>query len=65
MGQTFFSFDISWVDPVLNKYFLADRSNKSIDILDRGAFPGASQQFVKTRFRASLATTTPPVPTAC
>ena len=33
-SKTFFSFDISFVDPVLNKYILADRSNKSIDILD-------------------------------
>ena len=32
--ERFFSFDISFVDPVLNKYILADRSNKSIDILD-------------------------------
>jgi len=32
--QTFFSFDISWVDPQLGKYFLADRSNKSIDVID-------------------------------
>jgi hypothetical protein len=30
----FFSFDISWVDPTLNKYFLADRNNKAIDVLD-------------------------------
>src|SRR5205807_2594140 len=28
------SFDISWVDPVLNKYFLADRSHKAIDVVD-------------------------------
>ena len=32
--RTFFSFDISWVDPVLDKYFLADRSNKAIEIID-------------------------------
>ena len=31
---TFFSFDISWTDPVLNKYFLADRNNKTIDVID-------------------------------
>ena len=37
--KTFFSFDISWVDPVLNKYYLADRSNKSIDILDLSTLP--------------------------
>ena len=27
------SFDISWVDPALQTYFLADRSNKSIDTI--------------------------------
>jgi len=33
---TFFSFDISWFDPKLNRYFLADRSNKSIDVVNPG-----------------------------
>jgi hypothetical protein len=27
-------FDISWADPVMKKYFLADRNNKAIDIVD-------------------------------
>ena len=31
---TFFSFDISWFDPELNRYFLADRNNKTIDVVD-------------------------------
>src|SRR5262245_47682393 len=30
----FFSFDISWFDPKLNRYFLADRNNKAIDVVD-------------------------------
>ena len=30
----FFSFDISWVDPVLNRYFLADRNHKAIVVVD-------------------------------
>jgi hypothetical protein len=43
---TFFSFDISWVDPVLNKYFLADRNNKTIDVIDpTNVAKGVSQQF--------------------
>ena len=50
-SKTFFSFDISWVDPVLNKYFLADRSNKSIDILDLGSFPPTLKQVVNTKFQ--------------
>ena len=33
-ANTFFSFDISWNDPVLNKFFLADRNNKAIDVVD-------------------------------
>lgn len=28
------SFDISWVDPALHMYFLADRSNKSVGVVD-------------------------------
>ena len=47
---TFFSFDISWVDPVLNKYFLADRSNKTVDILDLSTFPPTLTQVVNTGF---------------
>ncbi len=36
-----FSFDISWVDPVNGLYFLADRSNAAIDVIDTsGAFSG-------------------------
>ena len=30
---TLFSFDISWVDPGLQRYFLADRNNKAIDVI--------------------------------
>src|SRR5665213_728657 len=33
-GAALASFDISWVDPSLSAYFLADRSNKSIDVID-------------------------------
>jgi hypothetical protein len=32
--STLTSFDISWVDPFVHAYFLADRSNKSIDVID-------------------------------
>ncbi len=41
-AAAFFSFDISWYDPVLNKYFLADRNNKSVDVID-GATHDISQ----------------------
>jgi hypothetical protein len=34
----FFSFDISWTDEVLDKYFLADRNNKAIDVIDPKTF---------------------------
>jgi hypothetical protein len=33
-AASFFSFDISWFDPVLKKFFLADRNNLSIDVVD-------------------------------
>ena len=35
-GATLESFDIGWVDQATNRYFLADRSNKSVDIIDHG-----------------------------
>jgi hypothetical protein len=44
------SFDISWVDNTLHKYYLADRSNKSIDILDLNVFPPTLKQVVNTGF---------------
>jgi hypothetical protein len=49
--HTFFSFDISWVDNTLHKYYLADRSNKSIDILDLNVFPPTLTQVVNTGFQ--------------
>jgi hypothetical protein len=33
-SQPLTSFDISWVDASLHRYFLADRSNKSIDVVN-------------------------------
>jgi len=38
----FYSFDISWYDRHLNKYFLADRNNKAVDVID-GATHAISQ----------------------
>ena len=48
-GRTFFSFDISWFDPVLNKYFLADRNNKAIDVVDPTNLTSITQ-FLNTEF---------------
>jgi|GEM_PF-440991 len=51
-GAPLVSFDISFVDPGLNQYFLADRSNSSIDIIDVNSFhvrqiiPPAPNNFV-------------------
>jgi hypothetical protein len=45
-GSPLASFDISWVDSSLHAYFLSDRSNKSIDVIDTNTktvthqFPG-------------------------
>lgn len=33
-GQPLTSFDISWVDPVTELYFLSDRSNAAVDVFD-------------------------------
>lgn len=33
-GQVISKFDISFVDPVLGSYYLADRSNKAVDVID-------------------------------
>lgn len=33
-GNVLTSFDISWIDPSLHAYFLADRSNNAIDVID-------------------------------
>jgi hypothetical protein len=33
-GAVLHSFDISWVDPRLHAYFLSDRSNKAVDVID-------------------------------
>src|SRR3974390_131886 len=32
------AFDISWVDPVLRSYFLADRNNKAVDVVNTISF---------------------------
>ena len=38
-----FSFDISWVDPSNGLFFLGDRSNKAVDVIDTtGAFTGTA-----------------------
>jgi len=41
-GQPLVQFDISWVDPTTETYFLADRSNAGLDIFNaaRGTFVG-------------------------
>jgi hypothetical protein len=33
-GVPLVSFDISWVDPEVHSYFLSDRSNKAVDVID-------------------------------
>jgi hypothetical protein len=50
-SPTFFSFDISWVDNTLHKYYLADRSNKTIDILDLSTLPPTLTQVQNLKFQ--------------
>jgi len=42
-GAPLVSFDISWVDQFFNTYWLADRNNKSVDVIPIGFFPTVSQ----------------------
>jgi hypothetical protein len=42
-GAALTSFDISWVDTSINLYFLADRNNKSIDVVPIDATPTVFQ----------------------
>jgi hypothetical protein len=49
-AASFFSFDISWFDPKLNKFFLTDRNNKAIDVVDATQHPGAVTQFHNAGF---------------
>jgi hypothetical protein len=52
-SPTFVSFDISWVDNVQHKYYLADRSNKTIDILDLSTLPPTLTQVQNLKFQGS------------
>lgn len=45
------SFDISWVDSVLRKYYLGDRSNRAVDVIDTDS--KAASQFKPTSASAS------------
>ena len=42
-GSPLVAFDISWFDSVLNNYYLADRSNKSVDVIASGGSTLANQ----------------------
>src|SRR5450759_2034313 len=42
-GSPLVSFDISWVDPTIPDYFLADRNNKSVDVIPIMPFPPVFQ----------------------
>ena len=42
-GNPLVSFDISWVDPSLSAYFLADRSNQAVDVVDTGSLTAIHQ----------------------
>src|SRR5258708_10184946 len=47
-GEPLNSFDLSWIDQSTGMYYLADRSNKGIDIVDtkKGAWVGRVTGFV-------------------
>ena len=47
-GAPLASFDIGWLDPSTQTYYLADRSNKAVDIIDAktNSFVGRIEGFV-------------------
>src|SRR5499427_741049 len=49
-AASFFSFDISFFDPKLNKFFLTDRNNKAIDVVDPTNLGGGVKQFPNPGF---------------
>jgi hypothetical protein len=58
-----YSFDISWVDQARQTYYLADRSNKSVDTLN-AASPSTVTQFAPNNGHGPFAGFTPCVPAA-
>jgi hypothetical protein len=58
-----YSFDISWVDQTRQVYYLADRSNKSVDSLDAKT-PTVVTQFAPNNGHGPFAGFTPCVPPA-
>ena len=67
-GTALVSFDISWfdADPSLNKYYLADRSNKAVDVIHSGSSTVTHQftpGFVGARSTCVDNSTTPPTNT--
>ena len=57
-----YSFDISWVDQQSRTYYLADRSNAVVDIVDTKT--GTLSAQLQGGFKGFTGTTVPPVPTA-
>src|SRR6266849_6922724 len=60
-GNHLVVFDISWVDPATQLYYLADRSDKAVDVVD--AKRNVFVRQIKANFKASPEATTPPAPT--
>ncbi len=52
-GEKLANFDISYVDPATGRYYLADRSNKAIDVFDtaKDAYVGRLGSFVGTMMK--------------
>src|SRR5262249_57596302 len=47
-SHAMYSFDISFVDPATGHYYLADRSNKAVDVPDRNTHTFLTQLFPNT-----------------
>jgi hypothetical protein len=60
-GAPLNSFDISWVDPEIHAYLLADRSNKAVDVIDTSS--KAQRMLAAGQFAGNIPTC--PVGNAC
>ena len=58
--KALFSFDISWVDQASRTYYLADRSNKAVDIVDTTSNLLITQLTANPPFRGFTACPPPP-----
>ena len=63
--QNITAFDISFVDPVIGEYFLADRTNKAVDVVDTATNKLSTQLTATPPFRGTAPCVPPAGPNDC